>query len=367
MKRLNQSLLVLGFVFLVVLLCKIGLRELGQELARVGLGLVPVILAEGVAELFHAVGWRYCLGAPYRSVPLWRLFRINMSGYAMAYLTPTASLGGDLTKVSLLTSIRKGPEAVTGVLVGKVSFAVAHLLFVVGGMALVLQQLALPRALTTVLLLSAGIWGVGIIAFLIIQRRGKLGVPIKWLAKRNLRSRMLQKLSARLNLVDDSLKLFYRQNVWALPVSVLWHFLGYAVGIFQTWYFLELLTPDPSLISAATTWVIGLWFDLLTFAVPLNLGTMEGSRVVALAAIGCNSLLGVTYGLVLRIAQLFWAGFGLVNYAMLTRGKIDESRTASSEIAQLVPSVAESAAGTFDTQSVKMAEDRDHSRSPTKS
>ena len=60
-----------------------------------------------------------------------------------------------------------------------------------------------------------------------------------------------------------------------------------------------------------------MWFDLLGFAVPLNLGVMEGSRIVALRAIGYNAVLGMTYGMAFRLAQLFWAGFGLVNYALM--------------------------------------------------
>ena len=38
--------------------------------------------------------------------------------------------------------------------------------------------------------------------------------------------------------------------------------------------------------ALAAIWVLGMWFDMLTFAVPLNLGTLEGSRVVAFKAIG---------------------------------------------------------------------------------
>jgi len=60
-----------------------------------------------------------------------------------------------------------------------------------------------------------------------------------------------------------------------------------------------------------------LWFDLVTFAVPLNLGVLEGGRVLAFSAFGFGGVVGMTFGVAARVAQLFWAGVGLVIYALL--------------------------------------------------
>src|SRR6476620_8361584 len=152
MKKLNGLLLALGLVFLVVLITRIGADELWRELRSLGWALVPLILGEGLAEFFHAISWRYCLPGPYRNVPVPRLFRISITGYAINYLTPTATLGGDVTKTALLAISRKVPEAVAGILVGKLSFALAHILFVTVGTLLLQPVLKLPAAIWTVLL-----------------------------------------------------------------------------------------------------------------------------------------------------------------------------------------------------------------------
>jgi len=55
--------------------------------------------------------------------------------------------------------------------------------------------------------------------------------------------------------------------------------------------------------------------------VRFGLGTLEGTRIIALRAVGYNALLGMTYGVALRLAQLFWAAAGLVNYALLASSK----------------------------------------------
>src|SRR5664280_867490 len=37
-----------------------------------------------------------------------------------------------------------------------------------------------------------------------------------------------------------------------------------------------------------------------------NLGTLEGSRIVARKAVGVDALLGMTFGVAVRVAQVFW-------------------------------------------------------------
>src|SRR5262249_32382583 len=133
MKRLNLILLVLGVGFFAWLVWKIDPGELWRELRLLGWGLVPFVLGEGVAEMIHTVGWRYCLSEPYRSLPWFVLFRIRMCGYAINYLTPTAALGGEVTRAALLASHHPGPGAASGVLIEKVCFAFSQVLFVAIG------------------------------------------------------------------------------------------------------------------------------------------------------------------------------------------------------------------------------------------
>jgi hypothetical protein len=64
-----------------------------------------------------------------------------------------------------------------------------------------------------------------------------------------------------------------------------------------------------------------MWIDLVTFAVPMNLGVLEGGRLVAFRMAGFGDLPGMSFGLVTRAAQLFWATAGLVSYALLITGR----------------------------------------------
>jgi len=240
-----------------------------------------------------------------------------MAGYALNYLTPTATVSGEVTKAALLASNHKGPEAISGVLIEKVCFACAQLLFVAIGAGFILWKVHLPKTLWVAMLIGGTPVAGGIVTFLLLQSQGKLGGLIRWLAARQLGGNALQGVARQISEVDNALHAYYRERPRDLAVAICWHLLGFSLGIWATWLVLGQASPPIGLATAAAIWLLGMCFDVLSFAVPLNIGALEGSRILALKATGYDSLLGFTYGVSLRLAQLFWAIYGLVSYGLL--------------------------------------------------
>jgi uncharacterized protein (TIRG00374 family) len=320
-KKLNTILLVLGLGFLGCLVWKVGPGDLWSQLGALGWGVVPLILSEGVANLFHTIGWRQCIEESGRRVPLPRLFRMAMAGFAINYLTPTACLGGEVTKAALLASGVKGTQAVSSVLMDKVCMAFAHLLLVIGGTCYLVWRVQLPTQLWLIMAVSIALLTVGIVGFLLLQKYGKLGGFVRWFAARRMFKRSLQHAAENVSHVDEALQVFYRERPLDLVRSVFWHLLGLAMAIFQTWLFLYLIgrpAPVQAILVAA---FLGLWMDFLTFAVPMNLGALEGSRILALKTVGIDAATGMAFGLAMRVAQVFWAAYGLVSYGLMTLGQ----------------------------------------------
>jgi uncharacterized membrane protein YbhN (UPF0104 family) len=311
MKRIETVLFLLGCALFFGLVWSIGPAELWRQLTLLGWGIIPFILAEVAAEVIHTVGWRYCLPETLRRVPLFFLFRVRMAGYAINYFTPTAALGGELTKVSLLSAKGKTVEATSGVLIGKVCFAVAHLLFVAFGMLVILRTVHFSPLEWIPLLLSVLLVTVGIANFFLLQKYGKLGAFVRWLVGKNVGGQALKKAASVLTLVDGQVQAFYRDRPKDMFRAVGWHLAGYSLGVIPTWFFLQAVHPHASLSAATIIWILGMCFDLLTFAVPLNAGSLEGSRVLALNFLGYAPGAGMTYGIALRLGQLFCATAGL--------------------------------------------------------
>lgn len=321
MKRFHTFSVLLGIALLVFLIWQIGAGELWKELALLGWGLVPLILIEGVADIFHTLGWRHCLSDAHRSLPFFRIFRIRLAGYSINYLTPTATLGGEVTKGTLLTLDQGRTGAVTSVLIGKLAYTLAQLLFVSLGSMIVLWGIPLPGGLWPAMLASSALLATGVVGFLLIQKYGKLGALVRWLAARRVGGKFLRSASRHVTEVDDELRGFYSNRPGDLPLAMLWHTLGLTCGIVQSWYFLFLLTDRASPTVAAGIWFLGTWFDFTTFAVPLGIGVQEATRVIALKAVGFDLVMGLTYGVTLRLEQIFWAAAGLLCYATLLPAK----------------------------------------------
>ena len=331
MKRFHTLSILLGVILLAFLIWEIGAGQLWRELTLLGWGLAPLILIEGVADLLRTYGWRFCLSEPHRSLPFLHLFRIRMAGISINYLTPTAGLGGDVTKGALLSLNHRGPEAATGVIIGKLSEALAQLLFVVVGSIAILRGIELSAGVWAAMLAGTVLLGGGMVGFLVVQKYGKLGAVLRWLVARRVGGQILEKAARHITEVDEHLRLFYRERPMDLPLSMFWHIVGMACGIVQAWYFLFLLTDHPSLLMAAAIWFLGSWFDLLTFVLP-NIGFLEATRVVAFRALGFQAALGLTYGITLRLEQVFWAGVGLLIYISLLAEKRGNRLSPKKEI-----------------------------------
>ncbi len=320
MKKFHIASILLGIVLLIFLIAKVGPGSLWRDLRLLGWGLIPFILMEGVVDVFYTVGWRYCLSSPHRTISFSRLFAIRLAGTSINYFTPTATLGGEVIKGILLSSHEKGPEAATAVIIGKLSFALSQLLFVVLGSLFILWRLDLPAAGSVAMLMGSTVVGSGIAAFLVIQKHGKLGAVMRWLVAHKVGGQSLRRAAHQITQVDEALKVFYRDHPGNLLLSMLWHAVGMSCSIIKTWYFMVLMA-DGFFSSAAGIWFLSTWFDLLTFPIPLGIGVMEGIRVLAFRALGFHLTLGLAYGIAVRLDQLFWATVGLFVYAALIRRK----------------------------------------------
>ncbi len=270
MKKFNVITLILGCVLLAVLVAVTGPGALWRDFSRLGWGLVPLILLEGLADLCHTAAWRHALVEPHRSLPFWRLYRIRLAGSAINYLTPTASIGGEVAKGTLLAGKDSGAEAATGVIVDKLAFALAQLLFTIAGSLLVVGSITLPPGAWPALLGASLLLTLGLFGFFLVQRAGLLGSVARWLAAKRLGGRPVAAVAGQLTAVDMAMRLYYRRYPRDLPKSIAWHFAGFLFGIAQAWIFFLLVSDRAILREAVGVCALGYWFDMLSFAIPLD-------------------------------------------------------------------------------------------------
>jgi uncharacterized protein (TIRG00374 family) len=317
MKWLHRLALGLGVALLLGLLWKIGPMALLRNLLLLGWVWIPLIVVEGLGEACHATAWRHCLSRGHRGLPWAKIAMIRQAGMAFNYLTPTAHLGGELIKGTLLGREGDTLEAATAVIVGKLALVLSQLLLVTVASAVALWIISLPIHLWLAWALGTSVFFAGIVAFFLVQRHGKLGGVLRLAQRIGLKGRRVSALTRGLSEVDQALRDFHRERPGDLLRALLWHVLGYSGGLIQAWLFLSWGGQEGLWKTGIVIWALGAWFDLVGFAVPAGVGVQEGSRVLVFHAVGLDSLGGLTFGVVLRLTKAFWALVGLVCYGTL--------------------------------------------------
>jgi len=320
-KLFHLLTLAVGAPLLGLLVYHVGPLTLWRQFTGLGWALVPLVLLEGASTLFHTQGWRHCVSGPLRSLPFSRVFCVLMAGGSINYLTPTAGLGGEVTKGTLLAMEGTGPQAASAVLLDKLFCALAQLIFIVSGCCALLSSVTMGPALWSVLVAVTVVLACGIVGFLLVQRYGKLGAIVRWCARHRLRGPAFMKTAGFMNEVDEELRRFHTTRPMDLILSVSWHFAGLLWGVVPVFYFLALTAPSPSLSKAASIVVLGVWFDLVSFAIPIDIGVQEGTRLLTFRILGFTSALGLAYGVTRRLQQLVWAGIGLLLYGVLVSAR----------------------------------------------
>jgi hypothetical protein len=309
--------LLLGAALLIGIVWRIGLAALARDLGTLGWGLVPILGIESLSVLLNTLGWALAFPPGERPVGPRRLLAARLAGDGVNYLTPSATVGGELLRIRLL-----GPGVPLGVRwasvsVAKVGQTVGQAVFVLLGLAVALPALTggapwigwLGAGTGAVLIGTGFVWlvGRGLWATLAgLARRIGLRhlVPAAWAAP----GRDLDTVLARLS----------EPRV----VACLTCFVGgWAVGAAEIYLILQWLGAPVAWQTALALETGSVLIDGILFFVPAKVGTQEGGKVVLFAALGLSPAHGLTVGVIRRIRELTYAGLGLAALGWLTAGR----------------------------------------------
>jgi glycosyltransferase 2 family protein len=313
-RSFEVACLGLGATLLAGILWQIGLSGLGRDLHTIGWGLAVIVLLQSADVLFNTCAWGLAFPAGERTVSGRRLFAARLAGDGVNYLTPLASVGGEVLRVRLLGSGMPLGLRWASVSVAKLGQTVAQAIFVILGLALVLPHTsdvppgvaalagagsAVLVGLALVWLLARGVWttfegvvrGLGLAAWL----------PAAWAQPGRELDSALTRLSG-----------------WRLLGSLACFLAGWVVGAVEIYVILAWLGGPAEWQTALAVETGSVFIDGILFFVPAKLGTQEGGKVALFAALGLPPARGLTVGVVRRIRELTYAGLGLAALGLLT-------------------------------------------------
>ena len=294
----TQKLLVsVGALSLAILLWRIDLGLVKLALSHVGWGMVFIVGQELVAHGLNALGWRWAFSREdARAFSLAELVRLRVAGDAVNYLTPTATIGGEVVRTAMLSHARGADVRMISVIVAKATQTLAQALFITAGLALGATQGFGSEWFHWLLgaALAVGL-AIAVVGTYMLKARG--GVAATW--RRAVGARVTT---------------FLRDHPGRVALSTLMFALGYAWGAFEAFWICRFLMLPVPILTAAAIEILSITVDGILFMIPAKIGTQEGGKVAVFAALGLPASLGFAFGVVRHVRELVWGGLGLLLY-----------------------------------------------------
>lgn len=315
MKRLTALAIAVGAVGFVALLARLDVARVVALVAAAGWG-VPLILGqEVVAHVLNALGWRWASDPRHAaSVPLRRLIELRVAGDAINYLTPSATVAGEVGRTTMLKSSHPTGAEAASVVVAKVAQTTGQALFVAAGILLFARghvRLATPPGWV-----SAGAIIVLLLALTVIF------TPLR----RVVAARMP---AARLR---GSVAEFLRRHRRRFLISTALFAAGYLWGAVEASIICRCLGLDLPIATVLAIEALSAGVDGVLFVVPAKIGVQEGGKTAIFAVLGLPPAAGFAFGLLRHLRELVWAGAGLLLCAGAWRAKPSGRSTDSRSI-----------------------------------
>jgi hypothetical protein len=339
-RRIRLIFLILGLTFFCFLIKDLGVRNILANIARTGLWFIPIIVTWGVVYLLNAISWSIIMGKNKNGITFGEIYRASLSSFAINYVTPFISLGGEPYRV-MSVSGRIGTErAVSSVFLYRVLHSSGHLIFLF--IAVVIGIIFIPPAanLRPYLILIAAFLLL-LIGLLFSAQRYCLFTLFLRLAKK---TPMLRGLISALHASEDSAgeidtlikELFNcrkRAFFAALSAELLSRFLA-SLEFFFILHAIDIKVPlhDAFYLSAASSLIL-----TMLFFVPFELGTREGSFYLLMQSLHLDPVTGIYVGLATRIREIFWIFIGIlfIYFSARRRKSLEPIIAASDEKAPL--------------------------------
>lgn len=313
-RRIRLVLTIGGALVLTFLIVRIGSTTILEYARRTGWYALPIVLVFLPVYLCNALAWHLVMaGSPARP-PFLRTFAVTVAGFAINYVTPVVSLGGEPFKVAAVTPWTGPSRATSSVIVFGMLHALSHLLIWLT--AVVLAFIIVPiDTIATIALIGVGLVLLGLIVFVFGRHRhGILEDLIDLLHRIPLLRRVANHWEPRRGLlerIDRQIGEFWLHDRARFFVALASEYAGRAISVIEFWLILLSLGYavgyfEAFLIGSFASFVLN-----LLFFIPFALGAKESGVLAVVAALGMPAGAGVYASLVTRIREIVWIAIGL--------------------------------------------------------
>lgn len=335
----ETALLPLGAAALAFLIWQIGPDERAKIISRLSTirwWFAAVVAQELVAHAANTAGLLSCLPLDRKRLGFWYAFAARLAGEGVNATMPTATVGGELLKISLLNRRAPAERVTAGIGAAYASQALAQMLFTALALPLTLPALDLPRALKAliVVFVLAGVIATYWLAN--ITRGGAFGKAHGLFRKVGLGKEGSRAHDATTR-IDGAARDAHSAAPAAFAVSVLQFLFAWSWSAVEVGLILYAFTGEVNVLQCIAIESLSAFVDAVFFFVPGQMGTREIGLGGITKALGLGPEIGISIGLVRRGRVLIWAAIGLLCLAWFRRFGREETYAAASIEHEVAP------------------------------
>lgn len=313
-RRAQVIFFCIGAIALAILVARSDPAQLVDDVRQAGWAVPAIVSVFGVVYILNAVAWRLTMIEEPR-LTFERTYTISIAAFAINYLTPFASIGGEPYKILAASQWMGARNATASALNFRLVHMQAHVLIFLTGV--VLAFFWLPRS--AVGLPALGVMGAVLVVFTVLlfalHREGMLERMLDFSGRVPLINRLVRKLEPRraaLVEVDRQLIAFYTSHPYRYYGSLA---AEYGARVFSMLEFYIIARAMDTPVSFGTAFLIGSFSSLVVnifFFMPFNVGSKEGGLFMIFAALGLPPRLGVAAAVLSRLREISWVAIGLL-------------------------------------------------------
>lgn len=332
-KKLRTLFLLVGAVLFIVLIRKIGVASIFENIKELGWRLAPIFTIGFLWYVLYTEAWRQFLSRVGNGIGFWELFRIKIAGEAVNTLTPANFLGGDPLRIHLLKKHFATTEGAASVVVDRTLHSAATLLVIIFGItASFIGFKRLPANLRYGVPIATTI-AVLFMAFVLIhQRKGFFSLLLKLCKRFGIKKEFSEKTIARFEELDSHIIDFYTADHKGFWVALACHTAGRLLGIVEIYAIGKCVAGEFTLFAALVLCALTPVINAVFTFVPGALGVMEGAYSGVLYLLHLDPAIGITIQISKRIRAALWITLGLVFLGTHERQKAWQQKELIEEV-----------------------------------
>lgn len=317
-------LFITGLVMLGLMVNSLGYQSIVDNIQRMGYWFIPVIGSWAVIYWMNACAFDaiiYEPQLPQTKLPFYTVLKLTISGYAINYITPFVSLGGEPYRVMELEKKIGLKKATSSVLLYGLMHMFSHVLFWLASVFVILAFVPMNQMVIVGSVILFIIGTLLIYWFIRVYKTGLTVSSIKMLARlpflRKKMSALLHEKYTFLEGTDEQIRDLYASRKPVFYKSLFYEFIARIIGCAEIYFTAIAIGLDMTWVQALIVSSGSSLFANLIFFFPMQLGTREGGLALALKSIGFAGTHGIFIGVITRIREIVWIIIGL---ALMDKG-----------------------------------------------